>query len=219
MFLTNPTSPAGLIIPEEIMEKALYLAEKNDSWLALDEAFIDFTDAPGLAGKVKEHPRLLVLHSLTKIFSLPGLRLGYMTVPPALSNSFWKIVEPWSLNVLALAAGSYCLDQEEFMARTRMAVEGQRNWLMENLGFLGKVIPGKANYLTIKLEAPGWTVPKLAGELRKHGILIRDCASFQGILKGYFRVAVKSGDQNRLLVETAKRIISGGYNGFDSKCG
>ncbi|MFH1135887.1 MAG: threonine-phosphate decarboxylase [Pseudomonadota bacterium] len=210
VFLANPTSPAGRVLDRGLLEKVFFLAEKNNAWIVLDEAFIDFTRAPSLANRVVEYPRLMVLRSLTKIFSLPGLRLGYMTVPPSLAGLFWEVVEPWSLNVLALAAGTYCLDQDEFTARTRDMVAGERTWLSERLGFLGRTTPGEANYLLVKLEQPGWTVPDLAAGLRKNGVLIRDCASFQGVLQGYFRTAVKTRAENMVLVETARRVISGG---------
>lgn len=210
VFLTNPTSPAGRMIEPEVLDLALRLAERNGSTLALDEAFLDFTDAASMAASVREHPCLVVLRSLTKIYALPGLRLGYLTAGKELAGRLLESFEPWSVNSLALAAGSFCRGLNGYEDRTRKMIAGERRWLTRKIeeSGLGRVIPGEANYLLVRLDAPGWTVETLSLALRKRGILIRNCASFQGILKGYLRLAVKGRAQNTRLVNALREVLS-----------
>ena len=210
VYLANPTSPAGRLIDPEIMDRVLTLADRSGATVILDEAFVDFTPAVGLAAETKRRKNLVVFRSLTKFYALPGLRLGYMTAAPALTRRVLAETEPWAVNALALEAGSYCLHQDDYARRTRALVDRERAWLagsLEDAG-LGRVIMGAANYLLVKVEVPGLTVPDLSQALRRRGILIRDCSTFPGRLSGYIRVAVKNRAANRKLVQAAAEVVA-----------
>lgn len=211
VFLANPTSPAGRLIDPEVMDLALARAGKCGSMVILDEAFLDFVPARSMSRVIRKHRRLVVLRSLTKFYGLPGLRLGYLTASSGLVKRLMAGFEPWSVNALAQAAGLHCLDQEKYAARTRTLIARERAWLAGRLTRtgLGRVIPSAANYLLVKLERPGLTVDYLAAGLKKQGILVRDCASFQGLLKGYVRVAVKTRRSNTRLVRAVEETLAG----------
>ncbi|MEW5725894.1 MAG: aminotransferase class I/II-fold pyridoxal phosphate-dependent enzyme, partial [Thermodesulfobacteriota bacterium] len=159
LFLANPTSPAGRLVSPEILDRVLSLARRRKTFVALDEAFLDFTRSPSLAGLVRRHPRLIVLRSLTKFYALPGLRLGYLTAAAPVAARLLAAAEPWSVNALAQAAGFYCLDQAAYTERTRRLVQKEREWLARRLADLswGRVVPGAANYLLFQIQRPGLT--------------------------------------------------------------
>ena len=211
VFLANPTSPAGRLVDPKILRSILERADKAGAYVVLDEAFLDFTPAPSLARSVRRFRGLIVLRSLTKFYALPGLRLGYLTASKDMVQKLKAGLEPWSVNGLALAAGKYCLDQEEYAVRTQKMVGAQRLWLTRRLTELGlgRVIPGEANYLLVKLEAPGLTENRFIAKMKKRGILVRGCTSFQGILRGYVRLAVKTPADNKRLVRAVKDLTAG----------
>ena len=210
MFLASPTSPAGRVISDGVLDRALSLAEKNKTWLVLDEAFLDFTDKAGVASRVKDNPWLVVLRSLTKFYALPGLRLGYLTAHASVTERLLAKSEPWSMNAMALAAGFYCLDQAEYAFETRAIVDSERARLTENLKKLdfGKVFPSSANYILVKLKANGLTEARLCEAMKNKGILIRPCSSFQG-LDGYVRLAVKSEEAKRPADRNVGQCVTG----------
>ena len=212
VFLTNPTSPAGRLLDPGLLDRVLYAAEKTGALVVLDEAFLDFTDASSLAEAVRRRERLIVLRSLTKFYALPGLRLGYLAASADMAKKIADQVEPWSVNSLALTAGTYCLSQQDYAERTRQTVDRERNWLFRRLTRmgLGRVTPGTANYLLVKLEAEGFTEEGMVAALKSKGILVRGCASFQGVLKGYLRLAVKTRPLNQRLVKALEEVLAQG---------
>jgi len=212
VFLANPTSPAGGLISPETLDLFFHQVKKSEALAVVDEAFLDFTPVPTLTPQVRLNPRLMVLKSLTKFYALPGLRLGYLAGPRPLVKKLLAGFEPWSVNALAQLAGSYCLNQEDYAARTRKLVTRERSRLAGRLAAagLGPVIPGQANYLLIKVDRPGLTVNRLTSGLKSRGILVRDCASFQGLLRGYIRVAVKDRAANDHLVQAVKEVFRTG---------
>ena len=200
IFLAQPTSPAGSLVEPEILSMILDRAGKRGIYVLLDEAFLDFTSTPSLAGAVGSHKSLIVLRSMTKFYALPGLRLGYLTASADLTRRILARFEPWSVNSMAQAAGLYCLDQDDYAGQTRELIDRERAFLADGLERTGRgrVIPGRANYLLMQLTGAGPAVNRLSSSLRRQGILIRDCASFG--LDGHIRVAVKTNSLNRRLI-------------------
>jgi threonine-phosphate decarboxylase len=199
LYLANPTSPAGRLIDPDVLNWLLDRTREKDVHLIVDEAFLDFTSAPSLMPRTRDHPRLIVIRALTKIYALPGLRLGYLAAPEPIAGRLLAQAEPWSVNALALAAGLYCLDQEAYDRRTRALVDRERTWLarkLESLG-LGRVIPSRVNYLLVRL-AEGMSEEAVVHGLRRRGVLVRPCSSFPG-LAGHIRLAVRSPKENRAL--------------------
>ena len=182
IFVGHPTSPAGRLVEPKVMEMLLDLSKRSQAILVVDEAFLDFTQAESLVFAADRHRNLLVLRSMTKFYALPGLRLGYLAGDEKLVRKLKEGQAPWAVNSLAQAAGLYCLSQPDYARRTCELVTRERLWLsgrLTKLG-LGQVIPGTANYILVRLNPEGLTETELIAKLRKMGILIRGCSSFQG---------------------------------------
>ena len=202
IYLANPSSPAGRVIQPEVMDDILRRSGRAGTTVVLDEAFIDFTNEPSLAGRIRDFRNLIVLKSMTKFYALPGLRLGYLTGSSRTVRILLNRLEPWSVNALALEAGVFCLDRAEYAHRTRKLVRRERQWLTGRLTALGmQVVPGEANYLLCRVGSGPAAEKCLQESMARRGILIRGCSSFQGILKGYIRLAVKNRASNRIMVE------------------
>lgn len=209
IYLANPTSPAGRLVDEDLLDQVIEEAQRINALVVLDEAFLDFTDIASRAGAVIKHRNLVVMRSMTKFYALPGLRLGYMTASADLIDKITPGAEPWAVNSLALAAGEYCLDQPEYAVKTKKMVSRERERLRKkliNLG-LGHAVKSEANYILVKINAPGLTEEYLLEEMKARGILIRGCSTFQN-LNGYIRVAVKNRRANNALIDALEDIMS-----------
>jgi threonine-phosphate decarboxylase len=206
LFLANPASPSGsLLTPEELLPLVEAMAE-SDSYIVLDEAFIDFAEEASLKTHLRSFPRLIILRSFTKFFGIPGLRLGYLLAEPGLTVTLAQAQEPWSVNTVAQAVGVACLQDREFMARSREEVVRERDFLLKEMSRIPglRVFPGKVNYLLAKLTAPGWTAARLRQALLQHRILIRDASNFRGLDDRFFRVAVRRRKENEQLLRALR---------------
>jgi|UniRef100_A0A7V6A4G7 threonine-phosphate decarboxylase len=202
VFLANPASPSGALLSPERLLPWLEAWDAAGTYVALDEAFIDFAEEASLKTSLKRFPRLIIMRSFTKFFAIPGLRLGYLLAAPELVESFAAMQEPWSVSSLAQAVGRACLQDRDYMTRSRALVREERQHLFQGLQALPGVtaFPGQANYLLAKLTLPGWTARTLRERLLPRGIIIRDASNFQGLDERYFRVAVRRREDNDRLL-------------------
>jgi threonine-phosphate decarboxylase len=175
----------------------------------VDECFIDFVrESERFTAKklMKTYQNILVLKAFTKIFSMPGLRLGYVLCSDTSLIDRLRFCGPdWPVSTVAQAAGIAALENgREHIRRTVTYVEKERVRIAEVFADLGfGVFPSFANF--ILFHSP-WQID-LAQELRKNGIIIRDCANMRGLESGYYRTAVLSAEQNSRLIETVRETV------------
>jgi threonine-phosphate decarboxylase len=200
VYICNPNNPTGRLIKREEMLRIASAAKDLKCILVVDEAFIDFCPGATIAEEVADNPYLIVLRSLTKIYALSGLRIGYAVLHPSLLQAVKEAKEPWSVNTLAQIAGVVALDDGPYRAETYRVVAEQKKYLEEGFRRLGiSFIPSPVNYYLLNYKGAQELMPAL----RKKGILVRDCSNFPGLDGGqHMRVAVKSERDNaRLLKE------------------
>jgi L-threonine-O-3-phosphate decarboxylase len=206
LLLNNPHNPTG----------KLFAAEAILPWLdrvalvVLDEAFMDFLlpeRQQSLIDRVMEYPNLVILRSLTKFYSLAGLRLGYAIAHPDRLRRWRQWRDPWSVNVLAAAAGIAGLRDAAFQQQTWKWLAEARSPLFEGLAALPglKPVPGVANYFLVQSERS--TVELQMELLQSSRILIRDCMSFSELGDRFFRVAVRTIEENQRLVEGLAQVL------------
>ena len=141
---------------------------------------------------------LIIIRAFTKIFSIPGVRLGYLICKnrPLLAAIASQLPE-WNLSCFAQEAGCACAKQSEFIRKTRQEIEKERRFLEEGLPGKGvRAFPSKANFILCYSKEP------LYDRLLEKGILIRDCENFRGLQKGFYRIAVKNRRENEILLES-----------------
>ena len=210
VFLANPGNPSGTVMAPDILLNVLETFESRGIWTILDEAFIDFVDEASMTAHLKQFPHLVILRSFTKFYGLPGLRLGCVLADEKVIDRFLREAEPWSVNVMAQAAGLVCFKDSDYAKKTRALVDRERARLIAELSRIEglKVFPGRANYLLVKISQPGWTASRLKDAMTRHNILIRDAGNFQGLDERFFRVAVRLPEENKKLVQAAKICLS-----------
>jgi len=203
VVLGNPNNPTGALDSAETLT-ALVRRERP---LVVDESFIDFvpSEAASLAGR-GEVPGLVVVRSLTKLWSLAGIRAGYLLAPAELVEQLAAQRQPWSVNALACAALAVCADDGETPARGAADVAAARTELLDAVGILPgvRIWSSAANFLLLRVpDGPG-----LVEALRERKIAVRPAASFPGLDENYIRIAVRRHDDNRLLVDALTEILA-----------
>lgn len=206
LLINNPHNPTGKLWSRTEIKSYL---DKFDL-VAIDEAFMDFLppfEEQSLIPLVKEYSNLVILRSLTKFYSMPGLRIGYAIAHPDRLKKWQKWRDPWSVNVLAEAAAISAVRDREFQQQTWNWLKPARLDLYNRLKAIPSLQPikGAANYLLVKTETSATQLQeKLLAENR---IVIRDCISFPELGDRYFRVAVRLPADNERLVKAIAQII------------
>lgn len=206
VFLCNPNNPTGILVDGKTLRK---IASRNPSTLfVVDEAFGDFVqDMESLAHDRPEN--VVVLLSLTKIFAIPGLRLGCALCPKALADALRAIQPTWSVNTLSQAVGQAALRDTDYVRHAREFVTRQREYLQTELKALPglTVYPGAANFLFVRIDREDIDAHALADRVLRRGIAIRVCDNFPGLDRRFFRVAVRTAEENERLCRVLKGTL------------
>jgi threonine-phosphate decarboxylase len=208
LFLCNPGNPSGTLYPPSMIESIYCLCQSAGSFLVLDEAFMDFSEQASAKRILANCEDVVILRSMTKFFAIPGLRLGYAISNERVAERLDSIGGPWSVNTLALAAGEAALLDTPHSLETVEYIREGRMALVESLSRFSqlKPYPSSANYLLIEIMN-GQTARDIKEQLLGRRIMIRDCANFMGLTDRFFRIAVRTNEDNRLLIEHMGRIL------------
>jgi L-threonine-O-3-phosphate decarboxylase len=207
IIINNPHNPTGkLWLREEIVP----FLDKY-ALVVIDEAFMDFLppeEEQSLIGLVKEYSNLVILRSLTKFYSLAGLRIGYAIANCDQLQKWQQWRDPWSVNSIAAEVAIAVLKDTDFQRKTWDWLVPTRERLFNSLGANKSLqpLPSSANFLLLK--TPFSSSQLQLALLKKERILIRDCLSFSELGDSYFRVAVRSEEENKRLVAGLNFVIS-----------
>ncbi len=207
IFLCSPDNPSGQVIERGLMEQILKKCEQNHIRMVLDECFYEFLEKPqkaAFARTAAKHPQLFRIRAFTKMHAMPGLRLGYgICADRKLTERMAHIRQPWSVSVVAQAAGLAALQEEERTKAIREKLAAERSFLENGLRAAEiEYIPSEANYILLKSPVD------LYEKLKKYHILIRDCSNYRGLEKGYYRIAVRKREENEYLLQALITIQS-----------
>lgn len=203
LFLANPNNPTGKLLGRRYLKKLLAHCRDRNIYVVLDECFIEFCSRDTLMLlELERFDNLILVRAFTKIFSVPGVRLGYLVCSnQRVIQKIKRQIPEWNLSVPAQEAGCACAGQAAYIKETKEYVEKEKKLFIEGLRRLGiQVVSGEANFIFLYSEEP------LYEALLKRGILIRDCGNFRGLKKGFYRIAVKSRQENEFLLKMLGEI-------------
>lgn len=203
VFLANPNNPTGNLINREYLKNLLHHCKDRGIYVVLDECFIEFCGKEwSMIQEINAFPNLILVRAFTKIFSIPGVRLGYMVCSnQSLLTRISRHLPEWNLSNFAQEAGYVCASQSAFIKESAVYIQKERQFLTEKLKLLGfKVFPGNANFLLI------YSNELLYDRLLEKGLLIRNCENFRGLSNGFYRIAVKSRRENEALLKAIGEI-------------
>ncbi len=206
-FLCNPNNPTGRLLNRDAVDAIATAADRLSCYLVVDEAFIDFVPEHSVLDLVAKGSHLMVLRSLTKMYALAGLRIGYGVFPKTLAAFAKNHKEPWTINTLAQKAGTAAISDARYREMTMAFIQEEKQFFEEGLKSLGiAVIPSAANYYLARME----NAKEVIISLRKKGILVRDCSDFYGLDGSFFRTAIRTREENEALMrELAKHARCG----------
>lgn len=195
VFLCNPNNPTGVLTPSAAI--AELARQRPDSLFLVDESYLPFTREPSLL-RLRLPENLLVLFSASKIYGIPGLRLGFLAGSAARISRLGERVKPWGVNRLAQLAGEYTLREgDAYCEQVIRFIESERPRVMAALAALPNVEPidGAANFILNRLTGPV-RASELKAALLRERIMIRDCSNFATLDDRYFRISLKESAIN-----------------------
>ncbi|OGR06290.1 MAG: threonine-phosphate decarboxylase [Deltaproteobacteria bacterium RIFOXYD12_FULL_50_9] len=211
VFLGSPNNPTGQVVD---YDQLIRLAVSHPTTvLVVDESFAEFD--PNFRSVLAANlDNLIMVRSLTKFYSIPGLRLGMACASPAVAQKIRPQILPWSVNTLAQAAGCLAMHDTDYGNRTREAVGRLRHDLSQGLAEIGGlfIYPSHANFLLVQITGHPCTAHDLANRLLKEGIAIRICDNYPGLDDGgrdFFRVSVRTEEENGQLLMALRQALVG----------
>ena len=213
VFVCNPNNPTGVLAGQGFLERLLKQCRQAGALLVVDECFFDFTSPKeeGMKRFLGEYQNLFILKAFTKIFAMPGLRLGYgICSNPGLLARMREVTQPWNVSVPAQEAGIAAAKEKAFLEETRQAVGREKAFLLKQL-FAYRPGEGKgaffiqpyghaANFIFFQ------SVVGLDKELEKYKIKIRNCSNFRGLREGWYRIAVRGREEIEALAAALAEV-------------
>ena len=204
LVLCTPNNPTGRVIPRELLCKILRTADRWGTFVVVDECYIDFTEEHSCTSLLDRFPNLIVVKAFTKTYAMAGFRLGYcLCGRQDIAAAIAEAGAPWAVSSPAQVAGLAALEVPGYLQLTREYVAEQRAVLEEGLRKLGMlVIPSSANFILFQSPAP------LYDAMLERGFVIRRCANFRGLDDMWYRVAVRTREQNARLLAALREVLS-----------
>ena len=204
IFLANPNNPTGRTIDHEYSIRVLEQCKKKHVTVVMDECFIEFAGEERSFYKyLREFDNLIIVRAFTKTYAIPGVRLGYLLCSNSkLCGKIQMQLPEWNLSSFAQAAGIAAAREDDYVRESVAYVKDERIRLTSELRNMGiKAFDSEANYILIHSEVP------LYDRLLDKKILIRDCSNFAGLERGYYRIAVRTREENDKLVKAIGECI------------
>ncbi|WP_051656548.1 pyridoxal phosphate-dependent aminotransferase [Butyrivibrio sp. AE3004] len=208
VFICDPVNPTGANIDEDVLLRILDKVCKTGAYVCLDESFFAMSDKAGKEGLychsklIKKYERLFIVRSMTKLLSMPGIRMGYVVSCPENIKKLIQQLPEWNLSSpgeAGIISGILLAKESDFIDKTMDLISTERRFLEDELRKLGfKVFESDTAFIFFK-------GPEMLYEaLLEKGIMIRDCSDYTGLCKGYYRIAVKSHEDNEKLITAMK---------------
>ncbi|MFR9503905.1 MAG: aminotransferase class I/II-fold pyridoxal phosphate-dependent enzyme [Rikenellaceae bacterium] len=206
VWIGSPNNPDGYRVSNRDI-RSVAIANPNCLFI-VDRAYNDLSTNCEQEESIHIKNAILV-HSLTKSFGIPGVRLGYIIAHPDINEHLKELRPPWSVNALSLAAGEYIMDNYRVLNIDLDELLQQSLFLQQSLSKISylEVTPSDSNFFLCRI-VDGRTADELHTYLiEEHGILIRDASNFRGLTPYHFRVAAQCEEVNKILIESLQQWI------------
>ena len=216
VFLGNSNNPDGTLLDKNHIRTLASMLKDANSLLVIDESFIDFVGNDTLQDNkysmrslVNEFDNIIVVHSFTKFYAVPGLRIGAVFSNPQIIDQLNTFIPTWSINTLAQAYTQSALNDVEYVKRTKQVLHEEQHYMYNALDAIADitVYPPSANFILFHIEQDGVTADSINEALKKHNMIVRNCDSYMGLNSQWVRVAIKDHDNNVRLVDTLTDIL------------
>ena len=216
VFLGNPNNPDGTLLDKNHIRTIASMLKDANSLLVIDESFIDFVGNDTLQDNeysmrslVNEFDNIIVVHSFTKFYAVPGLRIGAAFSNPLIIEQLNSFIPTWSVNTLAQSYTEAALNDVEYVKRTKQVLHEEQLFMYNSLDTIDgiTIYPPSANFMLFHIEQEGITAESINEALKKYNMIVRNCDSYMGLNNQWVRVAIKDHDTNVKLVEKLTDIL------------
>ncbi|HDZ77568.1 MAG TPA: threonine-phosphate decarboxylase [Candidatus Omnitrophica bacterium] len=212
LWICNPNNPTSKVCS---YDELLFLAKRanvNNALFIIDEAFIDFLPNPDKASLVKalsDTRNILIIRSLTKFFTIAGLRVGYLIADKRLIKRLSNFSYPWAVNYFAQECAKCAFLDNRYINKSRGLISKEKDFLYDKLCEFKelKVYYPYVNFILCRILTQRINSHQLFTKLAKKGIFIRDCSNFRGLNNQYFRLAIKTRKDNACILGELKKIL------------
>ena len=216
VFLGNPNNPDGTLLDKDHIRTVASMLKDANSLLVIDESFIDFVgndplqdNEHSMRSLVNEFDNIIVVHSFTKFYAVPGLRIGAAFANETLITQLQQYIPSWSVNTLAQAYTKAALNDVDYIKRTKQELNEERAFMYNALDDIEgiTVYPPSANFILFQVNQEGITANYINEELKKYNMIVRNCDSYVGLTNHWVRIAIKDHDTNIKLVDKLRNIL------------
>ena len=216
VFLGNPNNPDGTLLDKDHIRTVASMLKDANSLLVIDESFIDFVgndplqdNEHSMRSLVNEFDNIIVVHSFTKFYAVPGLRIGAAFTNETLITQLQQYIPSWSVNTLAQAYTKAALNDVDYIKRTKQELNEERAFMYNALDDIEgiTVYPPSANFILFQVNQEGITANYINEELKKYNMIVRNCDSYVGLTNHWVRIAIKDYDTNIKLVDKLTNIL------------
>lgn len=209
VYLCNPNNPTGLTIGRDFVEKIAFRCRQIGALLVVDECFMDFVldvvQTSSAKPLLQNYDNIILLKAFTKIFAMPGVRLGYcLTYNQKTIEKLNYCGQPWSVSAFAQAAGIAAAGEVDFIRESCEYVQKERETLKSALSSCGlKVFDSMANFILFRAEG----IYDLKEKMLQKGYLIRSCSNYDGLDGSFYRIAVRTRKENQGLIKSLEALL------------
>lgn len=206
VWICNPNNPTGEYYDPEML--AWLMAKQPETLFVMDQAYEDYGSGPVFSHEeTVRHSNMISLHSLTKRFCVPGLRIGYGVACRNLLVGLRRFRKPWTVSAMSADAVAYLIDNEDLYDLPAVELQREASFMRKRLKDLGiESRESSTNFILCRL--PKGTAAGLKLWLvEKYGLLIRDASNFRGLDDRWIRIAAQDRDENRLLINAIQEWL------------
>lgn len=214
IFVCNPNNPTGKLFFKEQIEELAEKCATHKTILFIDEAYIELADPQqSVAYLVEDNDYLFIQRSLTKSFAIPGIRMGFGVASRKFACVLNNARLSWNMGCVSDTIATALLKMEggansKYLRDSRDFIAKEREFLMQKLSRRGfKPIESSVNYIFVDISDLSMNSSELAERMASHGVLIRDCSSFQDIGKDHIRIAIRNREENERIASTIRQVI------------
>ena len=216
VFLGNPNNPDGTLLDKDHIRTVASMLKDANSLLVIDESFIDFVgndplqdNEHSMRSLVNEFDNIIVVHSFTKFYAVPGLRIGAAFANKTLITQLQQYIPSWSVNTLAQAYTKAALNDVDYIKLTKQELNEERAFMYNALDALEgvTVYPPSTNFILFQVNQEGITANYINEELKKYNMIVRNCDSYVGLTNHWVRIAIKDHETNIKLVDKLTDIL------------
>ncbi len=213
VIIGNPNNPTGSLFKIDDLLRLLEYLKKKESYLLVDEAFMDFVikeKNTSLVPWIKKFDNLFIVKSFTKVFSIPGIRLGVGIGPPKTIKNLENKRDPWSVNIFAQVIAKNLINMDKFILKTQKYIIQEQKFLYrlfrDNFNRRNlQIFKTETNFYLVKFPLSSNTILDF---LLKKGIYARDASNFYGLSDGFIRFAIKTREENLELFNELKILLN-----------